>query len=81
MQPMTERTARERFWRDICDASWALSMLLALNLLLLVGLGFSALFVTPGTTTFYVSILSAVIILTSLLLISIVILQCRKRTS
>lgn len=77
---MTERTGRERFWRNICDASWALSMLLALNLLLLIGLGISALFVRPGSRTFYVSILSLVIILTSLVLIAAVLLTCRKRT-
>ena len=42
-------------------------LLFAFNLALLLLLGFSALFVAPGTPTFYVMIVATIIVLISLL--------------
>jgi hypothetical protein len=70
---------KERFWEIVCGAYPAVVVLFVLNLTLLIFLGISFPFVTPGSGSYYVTLLAGAIIAVSLVGLVSVIRVCRSR--
>jgi hypothetical protein len=70
---------KERFWEIICGAYPAIVVLFVLNLTLLIFLAISFPFVTPGSGSYYVTLLAGAIIAVSLVGLVSVIRVCRSR--
>lgn len=69
----------EDFWDLVCAALPMLGVLFALNVVLLVMLLFTVPFLEWGSSSFYVSVMSFLVIGTSLVGIVAVIRKCRAR--
>lgn len=70
---------KDAFWDLAHSALPLLSLLFAMNVVLLIMLVLSMLYITPGSSSYYVGVMSGVVILTSLLGLGYVIRQVRAR--
>lgn len=75
---MPESTA-EKFWDTLCTSRLFGFNLILVDLVLLVLLGYSFLYIEAGTATYVIALVTLVIVLVNLVGMSILFVACNRR--
>lgn len=69
---------KEAFWEHVCGMVWLTRELAVINVILLLLLVFSFLYIRPGSPSFNAALMSLFLLLPLFLLVTVLRVKCRK---